>query len=192
MSRFEFERLAVPDVIVIKPAVFGDARGFFSETYRKNEFAEVGITEDFVQDNHSRSGARILRGLHFQIVPQAKIVRAATGRIFDVAADLRPGSPTFRKWVGTELSDENMHQLYVPPGFAHGFVVVGDSADVCYKVGPTYYVDDTERGIRWDDPDVGVDWPVGDPLTSERDRTAPSLADIEPQLVSWFGDLGRG
>ncbi|MCE7885618.1 MAG: dTDP-4-dehydrorhamnose 3,5-epimerase [Actinobacteria bacterium ATB1] len=187
MSKFEFEFLAIPDVILVKPRVFGDSRGFFAETYRKNEFAEVGITEDFVQDNHSRSGAKILRGLHFQIVPQGKLVRAATGRIFDVAADVRPGSPTYKQWVGTELSDENMHQIYVPPGFAHGFVVLGDSADVCYKVGPAYFADETERGIKWNDSDIAVEWPVSDPSTSDRDRDAPSLADIEEDLREWFG-----
>lgn len=184
-DRFEFERLAIPDVILVKPRVFGDARGFFCETYRKSDFEAAGITEDFVQDNHSRSGAKILRGLHFQLTGQAKLVRASLGRIFDVAVDVRPSSSTFRRWVSAELSDENMHQLYVPAGFAHGFVVLGDTADVTYKVGPTYYQDDTERGIRWDDPEVAVDWPVADPSTSDRDSTAPTLAEIVDQLGHW-------
>jgi dTDP-4-dehydrorhamnose 3,5-epimerase len=180
--RFEFERLAIPDVIRVKPKVFGDERGFFCETYRKNEFAEGGIHDEFVQDNHSRSGAKILRGLHFQINGQAKLVRASVGRIFDVAVDVRPSSPTYRQWVGVELSDENMHQLYVPAGFAHGFCVLGDSADVTYKVGPSYYADETERGIRWNDPSVGINWPISDPSTSERDRSAPTLDEIEAEL----------
>lgn len=185
MPRFEFEPLSIPDVILVKPKVFGDARGFFCETYRRNEFEAAGIAEEFVQDNHSRSDAKILRGLHFQLNGQAKLVRASVGRIFDVAVDVRPSSPTYRSWVGAELSDANMHQLYVPVGFAHGFVVLGDSADVTYKVGPSYYADESERGIRWDDPDVGVDWPVPDPRTSERDGTAPFLRDIEADLAHW-------
>lgn len=184
-DRFEFERLAIADVILVKPKVFGDARGFFCETYRKSDFEAAGITEDFVQDNHSRSGSKILRGLHFQLTGQAKLVRASVGRIFDVAVDVRPSSSTFRQWVGAELSDDNMHQLYVPAGFAHGFVVLGDGADVTYKVGPTYYQDDTERGIRWDDPDIGVDWPVADPRTSDRDSGAPTLGEIADELSHW-------
>lgn len=180
--RFEFERLEIPDVILVKPEVFGDARGFFCETYRQKEFVEAGITEDFVQDNHSRSGAKILRGIHFQIAGQAKLVRAATGRIFDVAVDLRSDSPTYKQWVAAELTDENMYQLYVPPAFGHAFVVLSDSADVCYKVGPVYYADETERGIAWNDPDVGIEWPVGDPITSDRDSAAPTLAEIADEL----------
>lgn len=189
VARFIFERQAIPDVIVVKPRVFPDERGFFCETYRRNEFESGGITEEFVQDNHSRSGAGVLRGLHFQIAGQAKLVRAATGRIFDVAVDVRPNSPTYKKWVGVELSDENMCQIYVPAGFAHGILILSDIADVCYKVGPVYYADETERGIMWNDPDVGVVWPINDPLTSERDREAARLVDIEDDLREWFGDL---
>jgi len=185
LQRFEFERLAISDVILVKPKVFGDSRGFFCETYRKNEFEAAGIADEFVQDNHSRSSAKILRGLHFQINGQAKLVRASIGRIFDVAVDVRPSSATYRQWVGAELSDDNMHQLYVPIGFAHGFVVLGDSADVTYKVGPGYFADDTERGIRWNDPDVAIDWPIADPQTSERDDSAPFLRDIEQELSHW-------
>lgn len=182
---FEFQRLSIPEVILVKPKIFGDARGFLCETYRANEFRAAGIREEFVQDNHSRSSAGTLRGLHFQTAGQAKLVRVSSGRIFDVAADLRRSSATYRKWVGVELSDENMHQLYIPPGFAHGFCVLDGIADVCYKVGPTYYADETERGIRWDDPDVAVRWPVSSPTTSERDQNAPTLAHIEHDLPDW-------
>ena len=182
LMRFEFERLEIPDVILVKPTVFGDARGFFAETYRKNEFASGGIHEDFVQDNHSRSAAKVLRGIHFQTDPQAKLVRAATGRIWDVAIDLRSDSPTYKKWVSVELSDENLWQLYVPPAFGHAFVVLSEIADVCYKVGPAYYAEETERGITWQDPDIAVAWPIPDPVTSDRDTNAPMLADIANEL----------
>ncbi len=182
MSKFEFERLAIPDVILVKPKVFGDARGFFCETYRRNEFADGGIHEEFVQDNHSRSAAKVLRGIHFQIAGQAKMVRAAAGRIWDCAVDLRSDSPTYKQWVAAELTDENMHQLYVPPFFGHGFVVLSESADVCYKVGPVYYADETERGITWNDPEIGIEWPVPDPQVSERDDTAPTLSDLAAEL----------
>lgn len=188
-GKFEFERQAIPDVILVKPRVFGDARGFFCETYRRNDFAAGGIHDEFVQDNHSRSSAKVLRGLHFQTVGQAKMVRASVGRIFDVAVDLRPQSPTFTQWVGVELSDDDMHQLYVPKGFGHGFVVLSDSADVTYKVGPTYFEDATERGICWNDPTVAIDWPVPDPQTSDRDSDAPTVEDLADDLRGWFGEL---
>lgn len=182
MSRFEFEHLDIPDVILVKPKVLGDSRGFFCETFRKNEFSEAGITEEFVQDNHSRSAGKVLRGIHIQTVPQAKLVRASVGKIFDVAVDLRSDSPTYKQWVGAELSDENMHQLYVPPMFGHAFVTLSESADVTYKVGPTYYADETERGIKWNDPEVGIEWPIDDPKTSERDDNAPTIAELADEL----------
>jgi dTDP-4-dehydrorhamnose 3,5-epimerase len=185
MDKFEFECLGISDVILVKPKIFGDERGFFCETYRENEFQAAGIKERFVQDNHSRSGAKILRGLHFQTTGQAKLVRVGVGRVFDVAVDLRRSSPTYKKWAGVELSDQNMHQLYVPAGFGHGFCVLSDSADVIYKVGSRYYADETERGIRWNDPEVAIAWPIPDPKTSQRDCSAPTLSEIEEDLPDW-------
>jgi dTDP-4-dehydrorhamnose 3,5-epimerase len=169
--------------ILIEPTVHGDARGFFAETYRKNVFAELGIEEDFVQDNHSRSGRGVVRGIHFQLSPgQAKLVRCARGAIFDVIVDLRRGSPTYGEWEGHELSDENHRQLYIPIGFGHGFCVLSEIADVTYKVSG-YYDASIERGIAYDDPDVGIEWPTGVELqVSERDASAPRLADVRDSL----------
>ncbi len=145
--------------ILIEPAVHGDARGFFVETFRRNEYAQLGIDHDFVQDNHSRSARGVVRGIHFQLPPgQAKLVRCARGAILDVVVDLRRGSPSFGQWEGHELSDENLRQLYVPIGFGHGFCVLSELADVIYKVSG-YYDAEIERGIAYDDPDVGVEWP---------------------------------
>jgi dTDP-4-dehydrorhamnose 3,5-epimerase len=169
--------------ILIEPAVHGDARGFFVETYRKNVLAELGIHEDFVQDNHSRSGRGVVRGIHFQLPPgQAKLVRCARGAILDVVVDLRRGSPTYGEWEGHELSDENHRQIYVPIGFGHGFCVLSAVADVVYKVSG-YYDDSIERGIAYDDPDVAVEWPSDvELLVSERDANAPRLADVRNEL----------
>jgi dTDP-4-dehydrorhamnose 3,5-epimerase len=169
--------------ILIEPTVHGDARGFFAETYRKNVFAELGIEDDFVQDNHSRSGRGVVRGIHFQLPPgQAKLVRCARGAIFDVIVDLRRGSPTYGEWEGHELSDENHRQLYIPIGFGHGFCVLSELADVTYKVSG-YYDASIERGIAYNDPDVGIEWPSGVELAvSERDATAPRLADVRDEL----------
>ena len=169
--------------ILIEPVVHGDARGFFQETYRKNVYAELGIHDDFVQDNHSRSGRGVVRGMHFQVGRgTSKLVRCARGAILDVLVDLRKGSPTFGEWEGFELNDENLHQLYVPIGFAHGFCVTSEIADVIYKIDE-YYADETERGIRYDDPDVGIEWPAGLELQpSERDASAPALRDVEGEL----------
>jgi dTDP-4-dehydrorhamnose 3,5-epimerase len=175
---------------LIAPRVIGDERGFFTETYRRNAFDGLGIAEEMVQDNHSRSGHGIVRGMHFQIGRgAAKLVRCARGTIFDVVVDLRRGSPTFGQWEGFELSDENMHSLYCPYGFAHGFCVVSEVADVMYKQD-RYYADATERGIAYDDPDVGIEWPLpaGELKPSERDSTAPRLADIGGELP--FAYLG--
>lgn len=169
-------------MILIKPTVFGDERGFFCETFRHEDYAEAGIGVEFVQENHSRSGYGILRGLHFQLDDQAKLIRVSAGRIWDVAVDVRKESPTYRKWVAAELSDENMNQLFVPVGFAHGFVVLSEIADVAYKVGPAYYDPALERGVRWNDPDIAVQWPVDEPKTSQRDDDAPSIAEIEMEL----------
>jgi dTDP-4-dehydrorhamnose 3,5-epimerase len=163
--------------VLIEPVAHGDARGFFQETYRKAVFAELGVHEDFVQDNHSRSRLGVLRGMHFQ-PGQAKLVRCARGSILDVLVDIRPGSETFGQWEGFPLDDESHHELYVPDGFAHGFVVTSETADVVYKVS-TYYDPDAESGFRYDDPEVGIEWPAGIELqVSERDRDAPLLSEL--------------
>nr|WP_237702072.1 dTDP-4-dehydrorhamnose 3,5-epimerase [Thermococcus sp. AM4] len=175
---FEFKRLEIPDVILIKPKVFGDERGFFMETYKKPDFESAGIKGEFVQDNHSRSRYGVLRGLHFQREPyaQAKIVRVVRGVIYDVAVDLRKNSPTFGKWVGVILSEFNKWQLYIPRGFAHGFLVLSDVADVIYKVD-NVYAPDYEGGIIWNDPELDIDWPVDEPIVSEKDRKLPTLRE---------------
>jgi dTDP-4-dehydrorhamnose 3,5-epimerase len=170
--------------ILIAPAVLGDERGFFVETYRRSIFSELGVAEEMVQDNHSRSRHGIVRGMHFQIgAGAAKLVRAGRGAIYDVLVDVRRGSPTFGQWEGFELSDENMHVLYCPIGFAHGFCVLSDVADVIYKQS-NYYADETERGIAYDDPDVGIAWPLPtDQLVpSKRDSSAPRLSEIAEEL----------
>lgn len=168
--------------VLLEPAVHADARGFFVETFRRDAWAEHGVGVEFVQHNHSRSARGTLRGLHFQTEPgQAKLIRCARGEIFDVAVDLRRDSPTYGKWEGYLLDDESHRQLFVPVGFAHGFVVLSDLADVAYLCSSTYDPA-TEAGIAWDDPDVGVEWPVADPLVSDRDREAPTLAEIAETL----------
>lgn len=169
--------------ILLDPKVHGDARGFFVETYRKSECAALGIHEDFVQDNHSRSRRGVTRGIHFQLPPgQAKLVRCARGSIFDVVVDLRRSSPSFGQWEAHELSDENHRQLYVPIGFGHGFCVLSEIADVTYKVS-SYYDAAIEREIAYDDPDIGIEWPAGMELSvSERDANAPRLAELADSL----------
>lgn len=163
--------------------VFDDERGFFLETYSRDRYANFGITEEFVQDNHSRSSRGALRGLHYQSSPgQAKLVRVSHGRIWDVVVDLRRSSPTFGEWEAFELDDSAHRQLYVPMGFAHGFCVLSDVADVSYKVS-NYYDPDTERGIAWDDPVLAIEWPVTKPIVSSRDESNPVLAD-QPDLPS--------
>jgi len=174
----------LPDVKLIKPRVFGDERGFFSETYRRNVYEAAGIVGEFIQDNHSRSGRNIARGMHFQIGRgAAKLVRCGRGAIYDVVVDIRRDSPTYGQWEGFELTDENMHVLYCPVGFAHGFCVLSDVADVFYKQS-RYYDDELERGISYKDPDVGIEWPipVDELIPSERDAAAPTLAEIEHEL----------
>ena len=175
-------RLSGP--LLLAPRVFGDERGFFAETYRAEVLAEHGVTDAFVQDNHSRSRYGVVRGIHFQIGEGAsKLVRCGRGRIFDVVVDMRHDSATYGEWEGFELSDENMHQLYVPIGFGHGFAVLSDVADVLYKQS-NYYSDAVERGFALDDPDVAIDWivPVEERTISERDRTASPLAEIASSL----------
>jgi dTDP-4-dehydrorhamnose 3,5-epimerase len=165
---------------LIEPVVHGDARGFFLETYRKDLLADGGVTDDFVQDNHSRSRGGIVRGMHFQ-PGMSKLVRCARGSIFDVVVDLRTDSPTFGEWEGYELSDENARQLYCPDGFGHGFCVISELADVAYMTS-AYWDPARERGFAHDDPDVGIVWPVGELAASDRDRAAPRLAEIRDAL----------
>jgi dTDP-4-dehydrorhamnose 3,5-epimerase len=177
-------------LVVIEPAVYGDERGFFCETYRSEWNAALGIDEDvrFVQDNHSRSTRGVLRGMHFQLGDGlAKLVRCARGRILDVAVDLRRGSPTYGRWDGMELDDVGMRQLFVPVGFAHGFCVLSDVADVIYKQS-AYYDPQLERGIAWDDPDVAIEWPLaaGELTVSERDAAAPRLHELAAELPFEF------
>jgi dTDP-4-dehydrorhamnose 3,5-epimerase len=163
--------------ILIELVIHGDERGFFTETYRENVLAELGVGDSFVQDNHSRSRRGIVRGMHFQ-PGMAKLVRCARGAILDVVVDIRPGSDTFGAWEGCELNDRNGHQLYVPDGFGHGFCVLSDEADVVYKCS-TYYDGEAERGFAYDDPDVGIEWPADlELMASTRDRTAPRLAEL--------------
>jgi dTDP-4-dehydrorhamnose 3,5-epimerase len=181
-----FERLEtrIEAVGLIQPKLLGDERGFFVETYRRTEFAELGITEEMVQDNHSRSKHGIVRGMHFQIGAGAsKLVRCGRGRIVDVVVDLRRGSPTFGEWEAFELSDENGRIVHCPVGFAHGFCVVSEVADVFYKQS-NYYSDEHERGIRYDDPEIGIEWPlpVDQLIPSERDANAPTLAEVADEL----------
>jgi len=162
---------------LIKPRVFPDRRGFFVETYQLPRYREFGVECEFVQDNHSRSARGTLRGLHYQASPgQAKLIRVATGTIYDVAVDIRPDSPTFGKWYGTYLTAEEHEQVFIPVGFAHGFCVMSEAADVLYKVS-TVYDPKTESGIRWNDPEIGVEWPVKEPLLSPRDEQTESFAD---------------
>ena len=169
---------ALDGVIIIEPEVFRDNRGFFMETYSRAKYEEAGVVCDFVQDNLSYSVKGTLRGLHFQIKrPQAKLVQVVTGEIFDVAVDIRPGSPTFGKWAGVYLSEKNKRQLFIPEGFAHGFCVISETAHFLYKCSDFYFQHD-EGGIIWSDPDIGIDWPVKDPIVSEKDKQLPRLSGI--------------
>lgn len=181
---FAFEPCAIPDVVLVKPRVFGDPRGFFVETYKHTDFGLHGIPVTFVQANHSRSEAGVLRGLHYQRPPmaQGKLIGAVRGAIFDVAVDIRRGSPTFGQWVGEVLSDENHHLLYVPPGFAHGFCVLSEIADIVYQV-TSEYAPDHDAGILWSDPDIGINWPVENPRLSGRDQQHPRLCDAATDFV---------
>lgn len=172
---------SLPGVLALEPKVFGDARGFFFESYNKRVLAEAaGIDAEFVQDNHSLSARNVLRGLHYQIrQPQGKLVRVVAGEVFDVAVDIRKDSPTFGKWAGVHLSADNKRMMWVPPGFAHGFLVLSESAEFLYKT-TDYYAPEYERCIRWDDPDIGIVWPLaGAPLLSAKDRQGVALAEAE-------------
>ena len=171
----------LPGLLILEPKVFGDSRGFFMESFNARTFRELtGLDVDFVQDNHSRSAKGVLRGLHYQIQQaQGKLVRVVRGSVFDVAVDLRKSSPTFGKWEGVELSEENQRQLWIPPGFAHGFLVTSESADFLYKT-TDYYAPEHERSLLWNDPAVGVEWPLaGEPLLSAKDVAGKRLAECE-------------
>jgi dTDP-4-dehydrorhamnose 3,5-epimerase len=169
--------------VLLEPVVHGDARGSFHETFREDRLAELGIDESWVQDNHSRSARGVLRGMHFQVGRgQAKLIRCARGAILDVVVDIRKESPTFGRWEAVELDDERHRQLYVPVGFAHGFCVLSETADVLYKCS-TYYDPEQERAIAYDDPDIGIEWPDLEPTVSDRDRAAPRLAEIAHEIA---------
>lgn len=180
MGKFKFTKTSIEGVYIIEPTVFGDDRGYFMETYHKAEFREAGLDMTFVQDNQSKSKKGVLRGLHFQYTkPQGKLVRALKGEVFDVAVDLRKDSPTYGKWEGIILSEENKKQFYVPEGFAHGFLVLSDEAEFTYKCTNFYDAED-EGGLLWDDPDIGIKWPVGDigeVILSEKDKGWKKLAE---------------
>ncbi len=178
---FDFKKLSIPDVILVIPKVFNDDRGFFLEGYKKSEFIKNGILTEFNQDNHSKSTKGVLRGLHYQAFPkaQAKLVRCVRGEIFDVAVDIRKNSPTFGKWVGEKLSEENKHMLYIPEGFAHGFRVLSDVAELMYKAS-NEYSKEHDRGILWNDPDININWGIDfEPILSEKDKIQPKLKDIK-------------
>jgi len=198
---FKFEKLAIPDVVLIEPQVLHDERGFFMETYKYSDFAAFGIKEHFVQENHSRSKRGVLRGLHYQHPPKAqgKLVRVVVGEIFDVAVDIRSargikregniprakGSAGYGKWVGVKLSAENKRMLYIPPGFAHGFCVMSDEAEVVYKVTEEYSRQH-ETGIIWNDPEIGIHWPLENPIVSTKDSGLPSLREAQNDFI--YGD----
>ncbi len=177
---FRFKRLEIPDVILVETPVFRDARGFFRETYKQTEFAANGIAIGFVQDNTSQSARGVLRGLHYQKAPaaQGKLVSVSEGSIFDVAVDIRKGSPTYGRWTGAELSADNCLALYIPPGFAHGYCVLSERATFNYKV-TAEYTPSLECGIRWNDPTIGVKWPVTEPILSPRDMGLPWLEEAD-------------
>jgi len=180
---FEFERQKIEDVILVKPKVFGDNRGFFLESYKKTDFVNNGIDIEFNQDNHSKSTKGVLRGLHYQAKPygQAKLVRCSRGRIYDVAVDIRPNSKTFGQYVKVELSEDNKQMLFIPEGFAHGFVVLSDEAELLYKASGEY-APQADRGVLWSDKDINIDWEIDfEPLLSEKDKVQPALKDINKE-----------
>jgi len=192
VARIRADRVAVnvlptrlSGLVLVEPKVFADPRGFFLESFRADAYAEAGISADWVQDNHSRSTLHTLRGLHLQREPgQPKLVRVVRGSVFDVAVDLRSSSPTFGQWEGFELDDVRHRQLFIPIGFAHGFCALSDTVDLVYKVG-SYYDPDTEMGVAWNDPDIGIEWPVAEPLISDRDRRNPTLRELSGSLPPW-------
>ena len=188
MGNFVFKQTKIDGVIIVEPKVFGDSRGYFMETYVKRDFGENGIDADFVQDNQSRSKKGVLRGLHFQKNnPQGKLVRCIEGEVFDVAVDLRNGSPTFGQWEGVVLSEENKKQFYIPEGFAHGFLVLSDTATFCYKC-TRYYDPYDEGGLMWNDPEIGIDWNIPEGMEiilSEKDKQHPDLKNLNFSFTDW-------
>ncbi len=178
----QIEETIIPGVLIIKPRVFEDDRGFFLESYNKKDFVEAGITDEFVQDNHSRSTRGVLRGLHYQKeYPQGKLIRVIQGEVLDIIVDIRKGSPTFGKWVSVMISAENKTQVWIPKGFAHGFSVLSEIAEFCYKVTEFYHPED-EKGVFWNDPQLAIDWKVKNPVLSRKDRDLPLLKDADPDL----------
>ncbi len=176
----KLRKTKIPEVLVFEPEVFGDERGFFLESYNQKTFEEFGLKRNFVQDNHSRSARNVLRGLHYQLQqPQGKLLRVVSGAIWDVAVDVRRSSPTFGQWAGEELSAENKRMFWIPEGFAHGFVVISESADVLYKA-TDFYAPASERSLLWNDPELGIDWPqAGEPLLSKKDRAGLPFSQAE-------------
>ena len=182
---FDFIKQDIKDVILVKPKIYSDNRGFFAETYKKSEFVQNGIFDEFVQDNHSKSSTHVLRGLHYQAKPygQAKLVRCAKGRIYDVAVDLRVNSKTFAKYVKVELSEENKQMLYIPNGFAHGFVVLSEEAELMYKTS-SEYAPQADRGVLWNDKTININWEIDfEPILSEKDKNQPKLSDINKEVL---------
>ena len=181
---FIFNKTELAGVITTEPKIFGDSRGFFFETYKASEFAANGININFFQDNHSKSTKGVIRGLHFQHSPkpQAKLVRCVRGKIFDVAVDIRHDSKTFGKWFGIELSEENKKMLYIPEGFAHGFSVFSDEAEVLYKAS-NEYAPECDAGIRWDDKELNINWGIENPLVSEKDKVLPTFIEYKKKLI---------
>lgn len=177
---FEFKKLEIPDLILIIPKVYSDNRGFFLETFKYSDFKKNGIDKEFLQDNHSLSSKGVLRGLHYQLNPmaQGKLVRVVKGKVWDVAVDIRRNSHSYLKWVGVELSEENHKMFYIPPGFAHGFITLEDETHFLYKCTDEYSPD-FESGIIWNDPDIGINWPITDPIVSEKDLVLPLLKDVK-------------
>lgn len=181
---FQFVKTEIPDVVIITPKVFEDNRGFFLESYKQSEFAQNGINESFSQDNHSKSTRGVLRGLHYQKDPEAqgKLVRCIQGEILDVAVDIRKNSPTFGKWVGEILSEENKKMLYIPAGFAHGFLVLSDMAEILYK-STNEYSPENDRGILWNDPEININWNIDNPIVSEKDQKQPLLKNADINFI---------
>lgn len=178
----EIEKKDIPGVLVLTPKVFGDERGFFLESYNRKVFEQAGIGQEFVQDNHSKSTHGVLRGLHYQKkYPQGKLIRVIQGEVLDVVVDIRRGSPAYCKWISILISAENKKQVWIPGGLAHGFVVLSETAEFCYKVTDYYHPED-EAGIRWDDPQLRIEWQVPNPLLSEKDAQLPLLAEVEAEL----------
>jgi dTDP-4-dehydrorhamnose 3,5-epimerase len=187
LTAMEILETALNGVLLLEPRVFRDSRGLFLETYRADRYREVGIPGPFVQENHSRSRKGVIRGIHYQLKhPQGKLVRISHGEVYDVAVDLRRGSPTFGQWYAAVLSSENQHQLYVPPGFGHAFCVISESADLINKLSEYYHPED-DYGIIWNDPDIGIPWPVSSPILSERDTKWRRFQDTAPELLPACG-----